>query len=50
MDETIHDYTSTACLHGEHDKCRLVCKFCPTKCQCACHITSNVYQVKKRVA
>jgi hypothetical protein len=32
-----HDYLSTACLHGLHDRCRLVCKFCAAACRCGCH-------------
>lgn len=31
-----HDYLSTACLHGLHDRCRLRCKFCYTECECTC--------------
>jgi hypothetical protein len=37
VDESEHDYLSTACLHGEHQHCRLVCKFCPAECRCECH-------------
>lgn len=29
-----HAYVSTACLHGLHDRCRLVCKFCSAPCSC----------------
>lgn len=29
-----HAYVSTACLHGFHDRCRLVCKFCSAPCAC----------------
>lgn len=48
-------YTSTACQHDLHDQCRRTCKYCPEDdpgryCRCSCHFTSNVYQVKKRVA
>lgn len=32
-----HDYLSTACLHGLHDRCRLTCKFCDVRCRCSCH-------------
>ena len=32
-----HDYTSTACYHGQHDRCRQLCKFCLARCQCRCH-------------
>jgi hypothetical protein len=35
-----HDYISTSCFHGLHTICRLVCKYCRTPCQCACHIES----------
>lgn len=30
-----HIYVSTACLHGLHDKCRLICKYCNSPCECA---------------
>lgn len=36
-----HDYLSTACGHGLHDRCRLVCKYCPAKCRCECHETKG---------
>lgn len=29
-----HSYLSTACLHGEHGRCRRVCKFCGARCNC----------------
>lgn len=32
-----HDYLSTACHHGQHDRCRKECKFCAVPCKCACH-------------
>ena len=32
-----HDYTSTACIHGVHNRCRQQCKFCSVKCGCICH-------------
>lgn len=32
-----HDYTSTACHHDEHGKCRLRCKYCAALCRCTCH-------------
>jgi hypothetical protein len=35
-----HDYLSTACLHGLHDRCRKQCKFCSVACKCACHATT----------
>lgn len=33
----VHDYLSTACFHGLHDRCRKSCKFCGTNCKCYCH-------------
>lgn len=33
----VHAYRSTACYHGQHDKCRLHCKFCAVQCFCGCH-------------
>jgi hypothetical protein len=35
--EIDHDYLSTACYHGFHERCRLMCKFCNTLCHCNCH-------------
>lgn len=32
-----HDYLSTACYHGLHERCRKECKFCATKCRCPHH-------------
>jgi hypothetical protein len=32
-----HPYTSTACQHAVHDRCRLSCKFCFSPCMCECH-------------
>jgi hypothetical protein len=29
-----HDYVSTACQHGQHERCRKTCKFCQTPCCC----------------
>lgn len=40
-DPTAHDYLSTACHHGLHDRCRKVCKFCPTACRCVCHLIAE---------
>lgn len=34
--EPVHVYTSTACQHGLHGRCRLVCKFCEVACGCSC--------------
>jgi hypothetical protein len=45
----IHEYLSTACLHGHHTYCQspvrddggskrpAECKFCDAKCVCDCH-------------
>lgn len=33
----VHWYTSTACLHLLHDRCRETCKFCSRPCLCKCH-------------
>lgn len=33
----VHDYVSTACIHDVHGQCRVTCKFCPSRCRCACH-------------
>lgn len=30
-------YTSTYCIHEQHDQCRLTCKTCERECLCACH-------------
>jgi hypothetical protein len=50
-----HRYTSTACLHGEHDYCSgttrqdggsktpAQCKFCRAKCLCICHQTGRLH-------
>lgn len=32
----VHAYISTACQHGEHERCRRTCKFCPAECRCDC--------------
>jgi hypothetical protein len=29
-----HEYTSTACLHGECGSCRKTCKYCGVSCGC----------------
>lgn len=34
---TVDHYLSTACLHGKHGECRLVCKYCKAPCRCNCH-------------
>lgn len=38
----VHCYVSTACHHGLHDKCRLVCKYCDVGCSCEHHEVSAV--------
>jgi hypothetical protein len=30
----LHSYLSTACLHGKHELCRKVCKYCEAICSC----------------
>lgn len=30
-------YTSTACMHAQHESCRRQCKFCGRDCLCSCH-------------
>lgn len=37
----LHDYLSTACLHGNHAECRVVCKFCSAECRCDCGHTGS---------
>lgn len=35
-----HDYFSTSCLHGLHERCAekgAQCKFCAAPCRCECH-------------
>ncbi len=32
-----HKYISTACHHKLHTNCRMICKFCESKCACLCH-------------
>lgn len=32
-----HRYTSIACHHGSHNRCRLTCKHCDQHCRCRCH-------------
>lgn len=32
-----HIYLSTACLHGQHQMCRLECKYCGAPCWCDHH-------------
>lgn len=33
----IHNYVSTACIHGLCESCRLTCKYCLSRCLCMCH-------------
>jgi hypothetical protein len=35
VESQLHHYISTACQHGRHSDCRLVCKYCGAKCECA---------------
>lgn len=37
-----HEYLSTYCVHGLHGDCRLVCKHCPARCVCPCHVAMSV--------
>jgi hypothetical protein len=51
--ETEHAYTSTACFHGQHDRCRQQCKFCGAKCACSHHTAapaSEPAQARERCA
>jgi hypothetical protein len=41
LEPETHAYISTACQHGLHERCRLICKFCDAGCQCACHEASE---------
>jgi hypothetical protein len=36
-----HDYLSTACFHGPHERCRLNCKFCGVDCRCTCRVKAQ---------
>ena len=45
-DET-HSYTSTACFHGLHDRCRRTCKFCGVGCNCPCGHPDSAYAQRK---
>jgi len=38
MEQDGHDYTSTACQHGLHERCRRSCKYCGSPCACNCHV------------
>jgi hypothetical protein len=37
----LHDYLSTACFHGLHERCRRHCKFCGVDCRCPCHVKAQ---------
>lgn len=48
LEEWMHEYLSTACLHGEHGYCQSStglagakrparCKWCDVRCICSCH-------------
>lgn len=47
MIQVVHQYLSTACLHGLHDRCRKQCKFCTAECICACHRSEVVTEETK---
>jgi cytochrome c556 len=34
-------YTSTYCIHDDHEHCRLTCKTCGAPCRCACHASEE---------
>jgi hypothetical protein len=36
-----HDYLSTACFHGLHERCQRHCKFCGVDCRCTCHVKAQ---------
>jgi hypothetical protein len=40
-----HDYTSTACLHGQCGSCRQTCKYCDASCQHGCHTATGLRTV-----
>ena len=44
-----HDYESTACLHGKHERCRQRCKFCNVSCRCDCHDNDDETDVERIV-
>ena len=41
MEDGRHRYWSPACVHGEHDDCRLACKTCDVPCLCYCHLDDS---------
>lgn len=46
LDPELHAYTSTACHHDLHDRCRTACKFCGRLCDCACHDEESVHRAR----
>jgi hypothetical protein len=38
MTVAVHEYTSTACLHGKCGSCRNTCKYCDSPCLCVHHL------------
>jgi hypothetical protein len=43
-------YFSTSCMHGLHEVCKGICKFCPEKCRCDCHQDRDVDEVLDSLA
>lgn len=39
-----HAYTSTACGHDLHHRCRRTCKFCDAPCECPCHVPTTTQE------
>ena len=44
-----HYYTSTACIHGVHNRCRWQCEFCSVKCGCICHAMQQLEMNQERL-
>lgn len=45
MDDGVHFYLSTACMHLLHQRCRETCKFCTASCVCRCHLDEPLIAV-----
>ncbi len=45
-----HAYTSTACHHKQHKRCRKSCKFCAVACGCECHTETRTSEESSAVA
>lgn len=43
-----HQYTSTACMHELHDRCRKNCKYCGNGCLCECHRAAEAQEWGKQ--